>query len=86
MANPILHIKDAYFFEVPKFLLPSNRILPSEFPDVWLKLDPDLQRIEALEMAMASSNNLVPGLSAEQSVQEWESWSHQDGNLSLIHI
>jgi F-type H+-transporting ATPase subunit a len=80
MANPILHIKDAYFFEVPKFLLPSNKTLPSEFPNVWLKLDPDVQRIEALEIAMASNNNLVPGLSAEQSVQKWESWSHQDGN------
>ena len=80
MANPILHIKDAYFFEVPKFLLPSNKTLPSEFPNVWLKLDPDVQRIEALEMAMANNNNLVPGLSAEQSVQQWESWSHQDGN------
>lgn len=80
MANPILHIKDAYFFEVPKFLLPSNKKLPSEFPNIWLKLDPDVQRIEALEMAMASNNNLVKGLSAEQSVQEWESWSHQDGN------
>ena len=77
MANPILHIKDAYFFEVPKFLLPSNKTKPSEFPNVWLKLDPDVQRIEALEMANAHP---VPKLSAEQSVQEWESWSHQDGN------
>ncbi|MBT4692538.1 MAG: F0F1 ATP synthase subunit A [Planctomycetaceae bacterium] len=77
MANPILHIKDAYFFEVPKFLLPSNKTKPSDFPRVWLKLDPDVQRIEALEMAHAYP---VPKLSAEQSVQKWESWSHQDGN------
>jgi len=25
MASPVLHIKDAYFFEVPKFLWPSHR-------------------------------------------------------------
>jgi F-type H+-transporting ATPase subunit a len=78
MANPILHIKDAYFFEVPKIFLPSNKTKPSDFPNVWLKLDPDVQRIEALEMA--KNGYPIPKLSAQQSVQEWESWSHQDGN------
>ena len=47
MASPILHIKDAYFFEVPKPLWPSHRESRDDFPDVWIELDPDFQLWEA---------------------------------------
>ena len=32
MASPVLHIKDAYFFEVPKILWPSHRHAKADFP------------------------------------------------------
>lgn len=47
MANPILHIKDSYYFEVPKFLWPKNYDSVADFPDVWVKLDPEFQAWEA---------------------------------------
>ena len=47
MASPILHIKDAYYFEVPKPLWPSHRESWDSFPDVWIELDPDFQLWEA---------------------------------------
>lgn len=47
MASPVLHIKDAYFFEVPKILWPSHRASRADFPDVWIRLDPDFQLWEA---------------------------------------
>ena len=50
MASPILHIKDAYYFEVPKFLWPSNREGKADFPDVWVKLDEKFQLWEAKQL------------------------------------
>ena len=47
MASPVLHIKDAYYFEVPKALWPSARRSKADFPDVWVKLDPEFQLWEA---------------------------------------
>jgi F-type H+-transporting ATPase subunit a len=47
MASPVLHIKDAYYFEVPKVLWTSNRESKADFPDVWVKLDADFQLWEA---------------------------------------
>ncbi len=47
MASPVLHIKDSYYFDVPKFLWPAHYQTKSEFPDVWVKLDPDFQLWEA---------------------------------------
>ncbi len=47
MASPVLHIKDCYYFEVPKVLWPSVRRSKSDFPDVWVQLDPEFQLWEA---------------------------------------
>ena len=47
MANPLLHIKDAYYFEVPRFLWKSQRQDRSDFPPHYIRLDPDYQDWEA---------------------------------------
>ena len=47
MASPVLHIKDSYYFEVPKALWRSNRKTISAFPDLWVRLDPEFQEFEA---------------------------------------
>lgn len=72
MADPVLHIKDAYFFEVPKFAFPRNFEKPSEFPSVWLKLDPTVQKAEAIELSQQVS---PANMSPEEAVQAWEKWS-----------
>lgn len=72
MADPALHIKDAYFFEVPKFAFPRSYTKPSEFPSVWLKLDPTVQLAEA---ELLAAEYPVGEKSAEQSVQAWQDWS-----------
>ncbi|MFN0018066.1 MAG: hypothetical protein ACKVP0_07395, partial [Pirellulaceae bacterium] len=46
MANPVLHIKDSYYFEVPKVLCPSNFQSLKDFPEVWTRLDPEFQQWE----------------------------------------
>ena len=46
MASAELHIKDSYYFEVPKILCPSNFHSLEEFPKVWTRLDPEFQQWE----------------------------------------
>lgn len=46
MANPVLHIKDSYYFEVPKVLYPANFKSLNDFPIVWVSLDPEFQEWE----------------------------------------
>ena len=40
MASDILHIKDAYFFEIPHVLWKSNRTAIADFPEHYIRLDP----------------------------------------------
>ena len=66
MASAELHIKDSFYFEVPKLLWPSNRKSIAEFPDVWVKNDPQFQsweadrQCDALEKAAAGTGVVVP--------------------------
>ena len=46
MADPILHIKDSYYFEVPKIIAPANYKHLKDLPKVWVKLDPEFQKWE----------------------------------------
>lgn len=46
MASAILHIKDCYYFEVPKFLARGNYKKLEDLPDVWLQLDPTFQKFQ----------------------------------------
>lgn len=41
MASAILHIKDSYYFDVPKALWRSGRQSVEDFPDVWVRADSD---------------------------------------------
>src|SRR5579872_3021674 len=41
MASPVLHIKDGYFFEVPKFLWRRHYSSVSEVPEFLRKAHPD---------------------------------------------
>jgi F-type H+-transporting ATPase subunit a len=50
MADAILHIKDSYYFEVPKRLWLVENGSKSEFPDVWIRLDEEFQHWEAANL------------------------------------
>jgi F-type H+-transporting ATPase subunit a len=63
MASSVLHIKDAYYFEVPRFLWPANHGSKNDFPDVWVRLDPEFQDWEA--------ERLHDGLAQLGTVPEW---------------
>ncbi|MFM8573549.1 MAG: F0F1 ATP synthase subunit A [Pirellula sp.] len=80
MSNLLLHIKDAYYFEVPKVLWPSRRSSAEDFPDWIVRNDPDFQQREA-ESMIESLRNL--GVDVSNGLKsQWEQWQAQDINYA----
>ena len=79
MSSPILHIKDCYFFEVPKFLWRSQRIDRGDFPDFWVALDEDYLQWEA-ERFLEDAKEVGLDLhgSDEELLEEYQHWVHAD--------
>jgi len=78
MANPVLHIKDSYYFEVPKVLYPYEYRSASQFPDVWISLDPEFQDWEA-ERLLAALSRMGAGLPPKgELLEQWHHWQHAD--------
>lgn len=71
----ILHIKDSYYFEVPKPLWRVEYESKAEFPDVWVKLDPDYQDWE-ISRFYDSVKGFFPGDLPEESdlADEYHHW------------
>jgi F-type H+-transporting ATPase subunit a len=84
MSSAILHIKDAYYFEVPKFLWPSDRKSITDFPEHYVRLDPEYQSWEADriydEMAASGAFQNVPP--KDVLIGEWEHWQHEPANFA----
>ena len=76
MASDILHIKDGYFFEVPRVLWKSHCEKAKDFPSWFVRLDSDYQSWEA--------DTIVAGMSAigastadlTSLKTSWEDWQH----------
>jgi F-type H+-transporting ATPase subunit a len=78
MADPILHIKDSFFFEVPKVLAPANYKQLRDLPEIWVKLDPAYQQWE-FEQIYHELTNLGVTLPPEaQCEHDWQHWVHAD--------
>lgn len=78
MANPVLHIKDSYYFEVPKVLWHPPRKGKADFPPVWVSLDPDFQhwQFHRLHHGLSEAGVKLPGES--EAEHDWEHWTHGD--------
>ena len=79
MASAELHIKDSFYFEVPKALWPSKRHTKGDFPDVWIKNDPEFQAWEA-DRLCASLKKLEGTQSVDVSElrHAYDHWLHAD--------
>ena len=92
MSDPLLHIKDSFYFEIPKVLWQRNFQSASEFPAVWVRLDEDFQRWEAERLydrlvplvAEANGRRVAAGHapvempSRETLLHDYEHWKHAD--------
>jgi len=76
MSDIILHIKDAYYFEVPKMLWRSNREAAGEFPDWLVRLDTDYQKFEAKTLINGLAEMEVPQPTLATLEDQWQTWSH----------
>lgn len=83
MANEqILHVKDSYYFEVPKWLWRADYSSHGEFPDVWVRLDPDFQLWEAKEFhrGMEFNQKIQNMPTEEEFLDNFSAWQHAPGN------
>jgi len=82
--SALLHIKDSYYFEIPKFLLRSDRSERGEFPEYWVRLDDEYQDWEALRQieALAANPQLenVPGKA--ELLDSYRQWRHEGKNFA----
>lgn len=77
----LLHLKDSYYFEVPKWLWGVDYQSHSEFPDVWVKLDPQFQAWQAHEVYHRLEEGAPAGLPTEDDfLHNYEHWKHEPGN------
>src|SRR5687768_14347114 len=78
MADPVLHIKDAYYFEVPKILAPAAYQKRADFPEVWVKLDPEFQdwEFERLYTELTAAGVVLPP--HETAQHDWKHWQEVD--------
>ncbi len=86
MASAILHIRDSYYFEVPKFLWPSHREKIEDFPEVWVRLDPDYQLWEGRrlyeELKKKSDSQLMAIPSWEKVRSGYLRWKQAHENFA----
>ena len=80
MASAVLHIKDSYYFEVPKGLLPRHYASKADFPTLWVQLDPQFQAWEA-ERLYDEFAKLYPNVGSKaELLQEYDAWKHDHAN------
>lgn len=85
MSSSILHIKDSYYFEVPKFLMRSDRKTREDFPEFWIRLDPDYQLWEAnrqLDGLEKSTTFNADMPSRDTLLAEFKEWHHDHANFA----
>ena len=80
MASDILHIKDGYYFEVPKMFWRSNRKTASDFPDWFVRLDPDFQSVQADQLIVGLKEMGVQDGWLEGLKESWLAWQHSSHN------
>lgn len=82
--SDILHIKDAYYFEIPKSLAPSNRETRDDFPDHYVRLDPDYQDWEAKRLyeGLSELKDLTDVPSEEALLAQYHAWREKPENFA----
>ena len=81
MSSPVLHIKDAYYFEVPKLLWQSNHEGKANFPDVWVRLDDYFQLWEAERLYGKGLESLDGAPEWPVLRDEYLEWKHDHANF-----
>jgi len=81
MSDPVLHIKDAYFFEIPKVMWPRNFKTKDDVykvSPVWVELDDQYQDWEFHKQydALAKLGVVLPP--QDTALHDWHEWREHD--------
>ena len=76
MASDLLHIKDGYYFDVPKTFVKSNRAKVEDFPEWFVRLDDDFQQWEADRVVKFLGEKGVESKHLENLKSHWLEWQH----------
>jgi F-type H+-transporting ATPase subunit a len=84
MASSVLHIKDAYYFEIPRAMWRSDRKSINDFPEHYVRNDPNYQDWEADQQYSALGNidglkNIPP---KETLIEQYHAWRHEERNFA----
>lgn len=85
MSSSLLHIKDSYYFEIPKFMARSHRAQRSDFPEFMIRLDPEYQAWEAnRQIAALGSSATFKSVAVDRSkwLEEFKAWQEENGNFA----
>ncbi|XZE43591.1 F0F1 ATP synthase subunit A [Pirellulaceae bacterium SH467] len=83
MASDILHIKDGYYFELPKFMWRSSREKAADFPKWMVRLDSGFQSEEADAIIAGLKDMGVSDGDLATLKEDWQHWQHESaGNHS----
>ncbi len=80
MSNIILHIKDSYYFEIPKMLWRGNAKSASDLPAWLVRLDDDYQSYEADATIAGLKEMGVPEANLSGLKAQWTEWKHSGKN------
>lgn len=82
MASDILHIKDSFYFEVPRALWRSDRSGPKELVDAYgpwvVRNDPEYQDWEAAKLVEELKGIAHDPSSLEGLPVKWKAWQHSE--------
>lgn len=79
MSDPVLHIKDSYYFEVPKALCPSVYKDRTDFPAIWGRNDPSYQEWEFHQVYHWLEGAQFGKVPSEAELHDgWHDWAHHD--------
>jgi len=82
MASDILHIKDGYFFEVPRGLWKSNRADAKAFPSWFVRLDSDYQSWEADALISGLTEIGIDMTTVSGLKSTWQEWQHESAKTA----
>ncbi|NOY40347.1 MAG: F0F1 ATP synthase subunit A [Planctomycetes bacterium] len=82
--SALLHIKDSYYFEVPKELWRSGRTSRDDFPEHWVRLDGEYQYWEAERQidALAADGQFNEVPAKAELLEAYKHWRHADKNFA----
>ncbi len=84
MASPLLHIKDSYYFEVPRGLWKSERTTREEFPEHYIRLDPQYEDWEAARQyeGLAKIDGLKGVPDKDALIGQYLRWREEHANFA----